>query len=157
MNAIQPLSSANHVHAKAEFIFELAAGIDQPEAIAARYGYTVEQWERLSADPGFTKAVDIRRAELKSMGYVPRAKAALAAEDLMEDIYLGAKMPDTPLNQKIEAFKVLAKIGGLEPKEIPGQVAASGFTININMGSKSVTLGGVSPKEIIDAELVQDK
>lgn len=151
------LTTVNHINAKAEFIFELSAGIDEPNKIAERYGYSEEQWARLRADPAFIKAVDIRKSELKSMGYVPKAKAALAAEDLMDDIYLGAKKEETPLNQKIEAFKILAKIGGLEPKEVGGVTSGTGFTININMGDKSITLGTKPAEQVIEAEVLENK
>jgi hypothetical protein len=123
-----------------KFIFELAAGLEEPDHIAKKYHYTDEAWSALSQDENFRKVVDSKRHELQKSGYTFRLKAALAAEDLLDEVYVGAKSPDASLSAKLESFKYLTKIAGLEPKEDKGVVAGPGFSIKIELGDNSITI-----------------
>ena len=135
-----------------KFILELAAGMEDPDELARRYHLTDAGWASLKTDDNFQKVVEAKRAELQKSGYTFRLKAALAAESLLDDIYLGAKDIDASLSAKLEAFKYLTKLGGLEPKEDKGAVQGAGFTIRIDLTGESTTIEVQPPKPTIDAE-----
>ena len=141
------------LHIDPKFVFELAAGMEEPDSIASRYRYTPEGWATLKDDENFKKIVEAKRSELQKSGYTFRLKAALAAESLLDDVYLGAKDMDASLSAKLEAFKYLTKIGGLEPKEDKAQQQGSGFTIRIDLsGDNSTTISVEPAKPVIDIE-----
>jgi hypothetical protein len=136
----------------AKFIFELAAGLEDPDHIAQKYHYTPEAWEALKQDESFKKVVDAKRIELQKTGYTFRLKAALAAEDLLDEVYIGAKSVDASLSAKLEAFKYLTKIGNLEPKEDKQVAAGPAFSIKIDLGDNTVTINNTPEpaQDIID-------
>jgi hypothetical protein len=123
-----------------KFIFELASGIEEPAHVAKRYHYTEEAWQSLQQDESFKKVVEAKRTELQKSGYTFRLKAALAAEDLLDEVYLGAKSPDASLSAKLESFKYLTKIANLEPKEDKNAIAGPAFSIKIDLGDNSITI-----------------
>lgn len=139
-------------------VLEIAQGLEHPDVIASRYNLTIPQWERVKADPAFQMQVENRRAELKREGHSFRAKCALAAEDLIGDVYVMAKAKDTGLTSKLDAAKWFAKMGNLEPKEEKSSsLLGAGFSITIDMGDgKSITMStaGALPQaeRAIDAE-----
>lgn len=135
-----------------KFVLELAAGMEDPDALARRYNLTDTGWAQLRDDNNFQKVVEAKRTELQKSGYTFRLKAALAAESLLDDIYLGAKDIDASLSAKLEAFKYLTKLGGLEPKEDKGAVQGSGFTIRIDLSGDSTSITVEPPKPVIDVE-----
>lgn len=144
---------------------EIAQGVEHPDIVAARYNLTIPEWERLKADPAFQMQVENRKAELKREGHSFRAKCALAAEDLIGDVYVLAKAKDTGLTTKLDAAKWFAKMGNLEPKEEKSSaLLGAGFSITIDMGDgKSVTLSGgggnpappPSSERVIDGEVTE--
>jgi hypothetical protein len=123
-----------------KFVFELAAGLEEPDHIAQRYHYITEAWESLKNDQNFMRVVESKRTELQKTGYTFRLKAALAAEDLLDEVYIGAKSVDASLSAKLEAFKYLTKIGNLEPKEDKQVATGPAFSIKIDLGSNSITI-----------------
>jgi hypothetical protein len=126
-----------------KFVLELAAGLEDPDKIATRYAYQPDAWQSLKNDEHFRKVVEAKRTELQKSGYTFRLKAALAAEDLLDDVYIGAKSIDASLASKLEAFKYLTKLGGLEPKEDKQVQQGPAFTINIDLGggiTRNVTI-----------------
>ena len=123
-----------------KFIFELASGIEEPAHVAKRYHYTEEAWQSLQQDESFKKVVEAKRTELQKSGYTFRLKAALAAEDLLDEVYLGAKSPDASLSAKLESFKYLTKIANLEPKEDKNAISGPAFSIKIDLGDNSITI-----------------
>jgi len=135
-----------------KFILELAAGMEDPDELARRYHLTDTGWANLKEDNNFQKVVEAKRTELQKSGYTFRLKAALAAESLLDDIYLGAKDMDASLSAKLEAFKYLTKLGGLEPKEDKGAAQGTGFTIRIDLSGDSTSITVAPPKPIIDVE-----
>lgn len=136
-----------------KFVLELAAGLEDPDTIAPRYGYTQDKWDDLKTDEHFTKLVEAKRTELQKSGYTFRLKAALAAEDLLDDVYIGAKSIDATLSAKLEAFKYLTKLGGLEPKEDKQVAQGPAFTINIDLGAGITQKITIEPQDEVEDEL----
>lgn len=120
----------------AEFITDLAMGAKDPVLIAARYGYTPEDYLELEAQPWFPRQVADRRKTLEAEGLTFKAKMGAMAEDLLIDAYNAAKNGDSA-QVKLSVATYLTKIAELEPKP---QVAAlntgaavGGFTIHISV------------------------
>lgn len=157
MEISQGSLAIQNLHADPKFILELASGLEDGDTLARKYGYPEARWLKLKDDPAFQLVVEQKRTELKNTGYVFKAKAALCAEDLLEDIYTRAKDPDTPLTQKLDAFKTFTKLGGLEPKEDKNVAVGPGFQITINLGDASVTLGGENVTQVTEFTDVEDK
>ena len=128
--------------ANPQLVLELAMGIESPEAIVERHNLNWDVWLRLRDDPAFQSQVEAKKAELKREGYTFRAKCAMAAEDLIGDVYVHAKRPDVGLGGKLEAAKFFSKMGGLEPKEDKTLGIGAGFMLSIDMGDgQRITIG----------------
>lgn len=89
---------------------------------------------------------------MKANGFVFRTKAQLAAEDLLEDVYIMAKDSEATLPQKLDALKTFAKLGELEPKPDKSAAAGGGFSITINLGDKTLTL---SQEKVVEGEVLE--
>jgi hypothetical protein len=111
-------------------IFEMAQGWEEPEAIAARYGYVDEAWVKLSTYKPFLQAVDAQKAELERDGTNFRMVARTLTADVFTDAYRIAKSNDSTLLQKLEFIKLGAKLGDMEPKAA-AQTAAIGGSVTI--------------------------
>lgn len=89
---------------------------------------------------------------MKANGFVFRTKAQLAAEDLLEDVYIMAKDSEATLPQKLDALKTFAKLGELEPKPDKNSAVGGGFSITINLGDKTLTL---SQEKAVEGEVLE--
>ena len=123
-------------------ILEVASGLEEPEAIALRYGIDAEAWKSLSTWQPFINEVAAKRAELERGGYVFKMKAHLLAEDMLQDVYLRAKSHDASLPLKLDTLKTFAKLADLEPRPTTqGQITqGGGFSINIVLPQASQPL-----------------
>lgn len=133
----------------AEMVASIALGMEDDLVVAARHGFSVEQFQKLEKERFFQLAVAAKRAEFQKNGVTFRAKAGWMAEELLEKLYLAANSKDAGFNQLHEALKTLMKAGGLEPKEEKTQSLGTTFSISIDLGDKSVSLN--APKAVIDA------
>lgn len=138
-----------------KLVLEVASGLEEPAAIALRYGLDQAAWEQLSTWPPFVNEVAAKKAELEKSGYTFKMKAHLLADDLLGDVYLRAKGHDTALSLKLETLKLLSKLADLEPKNTNvGQIAqGGGFSITISLPPTSQPLPPYlqdKPIEVID-------
>lgn len=101
----------------AEMMLELAKGLEEPVAIAERYGYTPVQFSSLVEWEPFRKEYERMVNKLESEGVTFRNKAVLYATDLLDRVYAAAKRPDVTLPQLLEAAKYMTKAGDLDPKQ----------------------------------------
>jgi len=85
-----------------KMILECAMGVEDPAVVAERYGYYGPQWEALKVFDPFVKAVEEKKVELYASGYTFRTRANILAHDLLEDIYLDAKAPETNAHTRLE-------------------------------------------------------
>jgi len=126
-----------------KMILECAMGIEDPSVVAERYGYYGPQWEALKVFEPFVKAVEEKKVELYASGYTFRTRANILAHDLLEDIYLDAKAPDTNAHTRLEALKFLSKAGGIDQPAKEVENTGNAFSITINLGQgNSVKVGG---------------
>ncbi len=133
-------------------IFEMAQGWEEPEAIAARYGYVDEAWVKLSTYKPFLQAVDAQRAELERDGTNFRMVARTLTADVFTDAYRIAKSNDSTLLQKLEFIKLGAKLGGMEAQATKTD-SGPGFHISINLTNAPTNTRqtiDITPQELVD-------
>mgnify|MGYP001559824442 CR=1 FL=1 len=82
------LSTRRILDVPPQLVLEVAYGVEDPELIAARHGFSDSEWLLLKAHAPFVKQVEDKKAELKASGYTFRMKSAFIAEDLLDDLRL---------------------------------------------------------------------
>jgi hypothetical protein len=130
------LTSKQFLHLPPEMLAEMASGFEDPVRVAARYGYDQAAYDTLTSQEWFVQAVEAKRAELRRSGWTFKAKAALMAEDMLEETYLAAKQSDS-VGTKLEVAKYLTKIADLEPRTNAPVASGPGFSITINLPNAS--------------------
>lgn len=149
--ALAPTAPEAHVtlDVPPQLIWECAAGLEDPDSIAARFGFVDAKWERLKQWPPFIHAVQNQRAEFERNGMTFRLKAGLMAEEMMSQMFKQAIANDTSIMQKLSVFNSLVDVAGLKPdkKAVDTNVqAAPKFSITINIpqasGPTPITIDG---------------
>ena len=149
--ALAPLAAEAHVtlDVPPQLVWECAAGLEDPDALAARFDFTGEKWERLKQWPPFIHAVQAQRAEFERNGMTFRLKAGLMAEEMMSQMFKQAIANDTSVMQKLSVFNSLVDVAGLKPDKKavdPSAQAAPKFSITINIpqtgGPAPITIDG---------------
>lgn len=95
-------------------LLEVASGLEEGWEIADRYGYSDREWKDMSENEGFKKQVAALTAELKLNGVTFQRKAAMIAEDLLEDLFTLAKNSRS-LPDLLSVARFAAQMGRLEP------------------------------------------
>lgn len=147
-------SSAMTLHYSPEMVAQIATGLEDPRAIALRFGLTDEEWDLLRQWPPFLADVEKKKAEFKENGRTFRLMQALYAEELAKRVYTEAMADKTSLALRIEALKWFAKMGDLEPKTSAAAQGGPGFSITINLGGESRPIE-YKPAALAPAEDVQ--
>lgn len=134
-----------------EMIFELALGRYDDLLIAARFGFSVEEYEQLASLKPFRLAVEAKRVELEQKGITETVMTAMQASELRNVAFVQAMGPDVSLAQRLEAVKLFAKLGGLEPKEDRTQNPLSALPlVIINRGGSITMQPSATPLDVID-------
>lgn len=136
--ALSPQATEAHVtlDVPPQLVWECAAGLEDPDSIAARFGFEGAKWERLKQWPPFIHAVQNQRAEFERNGMTFRLKAGLMAEEMMSQMFKQAIASDTSIMQKLSVFNSLVDVAGLKPdkKAVDANAqAAPKFSITINI------------------------
>lgn len=141
--APQALEPHNTLDVPAQLVWECAAGVEDPAAVAARFGFEGDKWERLSQWPPFIQAVQRQRAEFEREGVTFRLKAGLMAEQVMDQMFKQAVGTDSSILQKLSVFNALVEVSGLKPDKKAQQqgdaAAAPRFSITINIPNAGPT------------------
>lgn len=128
-----------------QLVWECAAGLEDPEKIAERFGFTGAKWERLAQWPPFIVAVQAQRSEFERNGMTFRLKAGLMAEEMMAEMFKQAISHDSTILQKLSVFNSLVDVAGLKAtKNLLTEHTAPKFSITINIPSPSapITIDG---------------
>lgn len=133
------IANAELIHiANPKMILELAAKINDPREIIARYGITTHQFAALRDLPAFRNAYREARAYWESdSNYKERiaVKAGIMVEETLMDIYDLIKDGDTHNAIKMDAFKTLASMAGADGKQKEAQAGGQRVNIAINLGN----------------------
>lgn len=135
----------------------LAAGLEEPDEIAARNNLTPEQWEKLKTWKPFLDAVAARRAEFERDGYTFRLKRAVQADVLSDKYYQLLLSNDASITQISEGVKLFAKLGDLEPKSQVQAQQGTGFSITINLGNAEKEIKPLVLDETEEVAVLEDK
>jgi len=118
-----------------EMVLQIASGLDEPQDIAHRYGFTAEEFASLQAWTPFVQEVAKVRAELEKSGMDFTLDSRLKAKELSNAIFLRAMNTDATFGQVHDAFRTFTEFGDLKPKPPPtanqGSPGQAGFSINI--------------------------
>lgn len=147
----------------AQLVAELAIGVDSPDEIASRFGIDGRKWEALKTWKPFLDAIDQQRAEFERSGYTFRVKSAMKADAISDALFVQAMRNDATLLQRLEALKIFAKLGELEPN--PKSAAPTGptFSITIDLGPQGTkTIQATVPApptqiEVEDAVVIEEE
>jgi hypothetical protein len=135
-----PLPTHNSLPEKAlrvpaEMVLQIASGLDTPQDIAQRYGYTEEEFVALSQWTPFVQEVAKCRAELEKSGFDFVLDSRLKAKELSNVIFLRALAPDATFGQVHDAFRTFTEFADLKPKSVENGSrtlnAPPGFSISI--------------------------
>ena len=140
--ALSPQATEAHVtlDVPPQLVWECAAGLEDPDSIAMRFGFQDAKWERLKQWPPFIQAVQQQRAEFERNGMTFRLKAGLMAEEMMSQMFKQAIANDSSIMQKLSVFNSLVDVAGLKPDkkaEMASTAAAPKFSITINIPSSN--------------------
>lgn len=135
----------------------LAAGLEEPDEIAARNNLTPEQWEKLKTWKPFLDAVAARRAEFERDGYTFRLKRAVQADVLSDKYYQLLLSNDASITQISEGVKLFAKLGDLEPKSQVQAQQGTGFSITINLGNAEKEIKPLVLDEAEEVAVLENK
>ena len=124
---------------------EIALGIEEPDVIFARHGYTVSQALALTENAGFEQTVDRISKEIREAGIPFRSKAKAMAEELLVHAFDLATDPDAPVAERVKLIQWVTKVAGLEPKE--KELAGGGGGLNL-----SITFAGMPPQQVLAHE-----
>jgi hypothetical protein len=133
-----------------ELIWHIAAGLEDPEIVAKRFGYEGQTWEKLKANKPFQVAVAAQASEFEANGMTFKNKSKLIAADLLERLYALARHRDTSIVQLHDIFKTITKLADLEPKSEKNAAADTGprFSININLNGAPPQTIDITPEQI---------
>lgn len=135
-----------------EMVVAIAMGLEEPDVIASRHGFAGEKWTKLQAWKPFLDTVATQRTEFEKSGLSFRIKAAMKADLLADKLFVDAMGNDVTLMQRMEATKLFAKLGNLEPKEEKSAQAGTTFAISIDLGERSVSLNAQKAPDVVDVE-----
>lgn len=130
-------------------IVEIATGLEPPHEIAARYGYSQDEYTTIQSMKWFQRALSSAIEEQHTNGWTLNMKMRVMAETMLVNTYHAARASESVQN-KLDVAKYLSKLADLEPK--PNQTAhsESGFNIIINIpdygqtDKQTITLEGTA-------------
>ena len=135
-----------------QMILEVAYGIEDPEAVALRYGFSECEWLLLKEHKPFIRQVEEKRVELSASGYTFKMKAGIAAEAIMEKVARKALDDDASFHTQLESLKFFAKAAGTDAPAKVEREAGPGFSITVVLsGGQTVEIKG-SQDQVVDVD-----
>jgi hypothetical protein len=136
---------------KAHFASEIACDLGELDDILFRHQITREHLSLLTTQTEFNKMLEEFQREWASPMNVKeriRLKAALAAEDGLEDMYMIFKDGSMAPAARMEAYKQIVTLSDTAPKRDVNESGGNGFSITINVGKNT----GESPANALVIE-----
>lgn len=139
-----------------EMVLQIASGLDTPEDIAKRYGFSEEEFAALSTWVPFQQEVAKVRAELEKSGFDFVIDSRVKAKELSNVLFTRAMLNDTTFGQVHDAFRTFTEFADLKPKPNPLQAnpgqTQPAFSINIvfNDAPHPTAAPGDSLKHAVD-------
>ena len=138
-----------------EMVASIALGMEDELIVAARHGYSVEDYQALQSQPWFQTQIAVKRSEFEKSGVTFKTKAAWMASDLLDQVYVQVSGNDASLAQKHDVLKTLIKAGGLEPKDEKEKQSGPTFAISIDLGGgQSISLTNQTVNESFTPQVI---
>ena len=150
LNPASPNLAEKALRVPPEMVLQIASGLDDPLAIALRYGYTEEEFASLQNWQPFAQEVAKCRAELEKSGFDFVLDSRVKAKELSNVIFLRAMCTEATFGQVHDAFRTFTEFADLKPKTLanpaqnPGNAPA--FSINIVIGDKPQPTIDITPE-----------
>jgi hypothetical protein len=113
---------------------EIAQDIFTIDQIVALHRLSDDEWTQIQAHPKFTAILADMQRDWNSAANTKervRIKAATGLETTLETFIQEINTATTPLSQRVEAGKFLARLGELDGSAAGSSLAGGGVTINI--------------------------
>jgi len=111
---------------------ELALNLQTEEELLFKYSLTLSQYETLKQSEAFRRELSAAQKVVRDEGLIFSKKCEMIAEDWLPELD-GALHSNIPFAQKLDAFKIVTRLGRLEPKEEKGSGPANMVNIQINL------------------------
>ena len=135
MNQITPLDLSQFAYPPT-LPLDVALRSASPQELREEYNLNQTEWDNLKANPYFL--ADLRKTieDLKKEGMSFKLKARLQAEEYLKTVY--QMVTDTtgnvPPAVRADLIKFVARVGGLDNKEVQAGQVGNALQININLG-----------------------
>jgi len=129
----EPLTKKHLSEWPAQFPVALALEVEDIPSILDRFNITPERFELLKPLPAFRKALAEAQRDVREQGHTFKLKCKGIAEDFLDNLYLELQNPQVGLNTKVDVFKYLTKMGGLEPTVAAAGTQSSAVAVQINI------------------------
>lgn len=120
----------------------LIRGIEEPETVIARCGFTPEQYTELSETRMFRQMLSEAQEEWEGARNTHKRiklKAAVNIEEALPHFFKAMTSDKEPLSSKVKAFEVVSRVAGLGNPEPAPVGNGQFFKLEINLGA------GVAP------------
>lgn len=142
-----------------KLVFDLAARVETPAAVAAKYGLDPQYLAEVMESPHVQRVISAKRKELDDANFALTAKAKLMFEDLLPDIYKKAKSENTTLSGVLEAAKFMRTVAGLD-KQDPSVAQQEKFSITIQFGGAPANVRADQTRsqtvDVVATEVIDD-
>lgn len=130
MSAQLPALQIEHI--PEEFFIDLAVGVHSFEEICDNYEIPPAMVPTLETNAIFLRRLRIAQQTVDDDGTAFRARCRTAVADSVHHVLHMIKDSDVAPSTQLDAFKTLARYGGLEPAKAEGQQnVGPGLTLNI--------------------------
>jgi hypothetical protein len=111
----------------------IALGLEDIHSILSRFDISEERYELLKPVPAFRKAMAEAQRDVREQGHTFKLKCKGIAEDFLDSLYLELHNPRVGLSTKVDVFKYLTRIAGLEPQAQSAQQGGNAPQVNIQI------------------------
>ena len=136
------------------FYIDLAIGAAPFDDICRTYGLDPEDVGALDADAQFTMRLLQAKQSVEDDGSAFKARCRSMVHETIQHVGRIVSDVEAPARDRIEAFKTLAKLGALEPKEDQTRTTGPALSLTIIApGGEAHTVGQViehAPQQTID-------
>lgn len=114
---------------------ELALGADPQDQILARNGVSDDDFARWALSPAFRRALAEAARDVREQGLTFKMVCQGIASDFLQELDSCMHDPSIGFATRLDAFKTVTKLAGLEPKDQKdvGNQNANLVQININL------------------------
>lgn len=132
---------------------ELAIGIYELDDILKNCNVGLHEFEEWKRNPRFLEYLKSERDAWNSAVNAPeriRLKSTVVLEEFLTEAYSALHDRSTPLNQRVELGKLLAKMAGIGETKVIG--GGSGFQLTINIGDGKESISIRPQMQVIDGD-----